>query len=150
MLLRRMRNLLSLLAAVLLFSGCPKDPYRAALSASDDVANAVASTIKVSSDYYGAGKLNDNQKKEIADILTQVTNSNLKFRHGADALRAQGVVGKAAYLALATEFVNSVPIDPTAYHYFSKDSQVLFYEVLNSVKIALNGITLAIQQAKGK
>jgi hypothetical protein len=146
---RRIALAFSVILAIA-FAGCPKDPYRAALAGSDDVASAVHSAIKVTTDYYGTGKLNDAEKAIIAGYLNSVTDANMKFRHGAEEAHTTGVTGNAAYLALAQDFVNAVPADPTAFRYFSADSQKKFAVVLGAVKTAISGITLAIQQAKAK
>jgi hypothetical protein len=130
-------------------AGCPKDPYRASLSGSAKVADAVAEAVKVSTQYYGTGKINDQEKATIAGYLDKVTDANMKFRHGAEDLHQAGVTGKTEYLGLAQAFINAVPTDPLAFQYKSADSQKKFAEVLGTVKTALNLIQLTLQQAKG-
>lgn len=146
---RRLLTLVVLLPLILLNSGCPKDPYRASLSGSAKVSDAVAEAVKVATQYYGTGKLDDSEKAVVADYLTTVTNGNMKFRHGVEDLHAAGVVGAAQYIGLAQAFVNSVPTDPLAFHYKSADAQQKFSIVLGAVKTALNLIQTTIAQAKG-
>lgn len=138
-----------LLAYASMGAGCPKDPYRAALAGSDDVSQAVASGVKIATKYYSLGKFTDQQKAVAAQILTNVTEGNMKFRHGAVDLHNAGVVGKAQYVGLAQAFINSIPEDAAQLHYFSGDSQKLYYEVMGPLRTAVNGIALAIQNAKG-
>lgn len=130
--------------------GCPKDPYRASLAGSDDVASAVHAAINITTAYYSTNKLNDAEKAQIATYLNNVTDANMKFRHGVVTAHASGVTGPAAYLALAQDFINAVPTDPTAFRYQSAEAQQEFSTVLGAVKTALNGISLAVQQAKSK
>lgn len=130
--------------------GCPKDPYRAALQGSDDVASAVHAAIDITAAYYSTNKLTDAEKAMVASYLNNVTDSNMKFRHGVVTAHDSGVTGNAAYLALAQDFVNAVPTDPTAFRYQSAAAQQEFSVVLGAVKAALNGISLAVQQAKSK
>lgn len=131
-----------------ILSGC-KDPYRTALSSSAKVSDTVHEAIDATTQYYGSGKLTDTEKQNIANYLTTVTNANMKFRHSIVELHNSGVVGKAEYLGLAQAFIDSVPTDPLAFSYKSKDAQQKFTEVLGAVKTALNSISLAIQNAKG-
>lgn len=145
---RKIGAIFAVMVLAVAMAGCPKDPYRAALAGSDDVASAVKSAITITTSYYGTGKLNDAEKKTVADYLNNVTDANMTFRHGIVAAHTSGTTGNAAYLALAQQFVNAVPTDPTAFHYYSADSQQKFATVLGAVKTAINGISLAIQQAK--
>lgn len=149
-LLYRIQSVIVLLAVVVSLSGCPKDPYRASLQGSDDVSQAVASSIKIATKYYGLGKFTDAEKSAVAGILNTVTVSNMKFRHDAVALNATGkAVGKAEYVGLAQAFLNAIPDDASQLHYYSADSQKLYYEVVGPLRTAINGIALAIQHAKG-
>jgi hypothetical protein len=142
-------GLLSLILVVLLLSGCPKDPYVTAIKASADVSAAVSAALPVVASYYTAGKINDAQKARVAAFLGNVTDANMKFRQGAVSLHNAGATGTAAYVALAQDFVNSLPTDPTAFFYYSKDSQDQFNAVLLAVKTAINGVLLLVESAKG-
>lgn len=146
---RRVTAVLVLLPLVLSLSGCPKDPYRACLSGSAKVADAVHEVVTAEIQYYGMGKLSDEEKQVTANYLNTVTDANMKFRHGAEDLHNRGVVGKAEYLALAQTFVNSVPTDPLAFGYKNPDAQKKFNTVLGTVKTALNLISVTVQSAKG-
>jgi hypothetical protein len=145
---RQVIQVLLLLPLLLLSSGCPKDPYTAAIKASDDVANAVHAAITVATDYYGTGKLSDGEKAQVANYLNLVTDSNMKFRHDVVAAHTQGATVPAIYLQFAQAFVNSVPTDPLAFQYKSVDAQDKFKSVLGAVKTAINAISLMISGAK--
>lgn len=148
----RLVTVVPLLALVLLLNNafvCTKDPYHASLSGSAKVSDAVAEAIKVSTQYYGTGKLDDVEKANIANYLTVVTNGNMEFRHGVEVLHTKGVVGASEYIGLAQAFVNAVPTDPLTFHYKSDEAQKKFAIVLGSVKTALNLIQVTVQQAKG-
>lgn len=142
-------SFIAVLLVVCLGIGCPKDPYRASLSGSAKVSDAVAEAVKVTTQYYGLGKLTDSEKATIAGYLNGVTDGNMKFRHGAEDLHNRGVIGKAEYIGLAQAFINSVPTDPLTFQYKSTDSQQKFATVLGAVKTALNLIQTTIDQAKG-
>lgn len=146
---RRLLRVVVLLPLVLLNSGCPKDPYRASLSGSAKIADAVHEVVQAEIEYYGMGKLTDEEKAITAGYLNAVTDANMKFRHGATDLHNRGVVGKQAYLDLAQVFVNSVPTDPLAFGYKNPDTQKKFNTVLGAVKTAINLISLTVQNAKG-
>lgn len=139
-----------LVVLALVVSGCPKDPYRASLSGSAKVADAIHEATTAAKDYYGQGKLTDGEKKAIGEYLDAVNTANEKFKKSVDATHAAGTVGAQAYLDAAQAFVDAVPTDPLAFHYKSADSQAKFNTVLGAVKTALNGISLAIQSAKQK
>lgn len=149
------KNRASLLGLVLVLAlasmgvGCPKDPYRASLSGSAKVADAVHEAVTAEIEYYGMGKLTDEEKLFVAGYLTAITNSNMKFRHDATDLHNRDVVGKAAYLDLAQVFVNAVPTDPLAFGYKNPDAQKKFNTVLGAVKTAINLVSLTVQNAKG-
>jgi hypothetical protein len=128
--------------------GCPKDPYRASIKASDDVSQAVSKAIPFIGEYYTAGKLTDEEKANAAGYLTLVTTGNQTFRKNVNAAHAAGATGPAAYVAIAQAFVNSVPTDPLAFRYKSVDAQNKFKEVLGAVKSILDGIVLVIQNSK--
>jgi hypothetical protein len=142
-------GLLSLMLVVMLLGGCPKDPYTTAIKASADVSAAVSAALPVVASYYTAGKINDDQKARVATFLGNVVDANMKFRQGAVALHNGGATGTVAYVALAQDFVNSVPTDPTAFFYYSKDSQDQFNVVLLAVKTAVNAVVVLIESAKG-
>jgi len=143
---RRLAILSVVLALAL--SGCPKDPYRAAIQGSDDVSQAVSAAIPFLAQYYSAGKLNDAEKAQAAGYLQSVTQANQTFRHAVVAAHTSGVKGNAAYVALAQAFVNSVPTDPRAFNYKSADAQTQFNTVLGAVKAALDAIVVLIQNGK--
>lgn len=133
-----------LVAVVLLNSGCPKDPYRAAIAGSSDVSQAVSSAIKITASYYSAGTFNDAQKATAARYFTIVTDCNMTFRKSVTDVHNSGQTGAAAFLPIAEGFVscvkNSAPVvnDPKVSN------------VLKAVDTAINGISLAISNAKGK
>src|ERR1700747_2027513 len=143
---RRLAILSVVLALAL--TGCPKNPYDAAIKGSDDVAQAVSAAIPFIAQYYSAGKLTDQEKANAASYLTTVTTSNQTFRKNVNAAHAAGATGSTAYVAIAQAFVNSVPTDPRAFQYKSGDAQTKFNEVLGAVKDALDGILLLIQSGK--
>jgi hypothetical protein len=119
------------------------------LSGSAKVADAVHEVVQAEIEYYGMGKLSDEEKAFTANYLTIVTDANMKFRHGATDLHNRGVVGKQAYIDLAQVFVNSVPTDPLAFGYKNPDTQTKFRTVLGTVKAAINLVSLTISNAKG-
>jgi hypothetical protein len=113
------------------------------------VSAAVSVALPVVASYYTAGKINDIQKAKVAAFLSNVADANMKFRQGAVSLHNSGATGTAAYVSLAQDFVNSLPTDPTAFFYYSKDSQDQFNTVLLAVKTAVNGVLLLVESAKG-
>lgn len=134
-----------LVVSLALFTiGCPKDPYRAAIAGSDDVAQAVHSAIKITASYYSNGTFNDGQKATAAKYYTIVTDCNMTFRKAVVDTHNAGQTGAAAFLPIADSFVvcvkNSAPV--------VADQKVS--NVLKAVDTAINGISLAVASAKGK
>lgn len=139
----RVRQLLLLLPLILLISGCPKDPYRAAIQGSADVSQAVSSGIKITASYYSTGTFNDSQKATAAKYFTIVTDCNMAFRKAVVDVHNAGQTGVQAFLPIADSFVscvkNSAPV--------TADQKVL--NVLNATDTAIKGVEVAISSAKG-
>src|SRR6266403_271712 len=138
---RRLLSLALLFPLILSLSGCPKDPYRAAIQGSADVSNAVSAGIKITSAYYSAGTFNDSQKATAAKYFTIVTDCNMAFRKAVVNVHSMGATGASAFLPIADSFVscvkNSAPV--------ADDPKVR--NVLQAVDTAINGISLAVQSA---
>ena len=138
-----MKKLFVVLGLVVLLSGCPKDPYRAAIQGSSDVSQAVSSAVKITAEYYSIGKLSDQKKIAVAGVLNTVTDCNMIFRKGVVDVHNAGLVGVSAYLPLADTFVRCAQVspqvmgDPTAAN------------VLKAVDAAIKGVSLAVASAKG-
>jgi len=140
------RKLLALCLGVsaVFLSGCPKDPYRAAIAGSDDVSQAVHSAIAITASYYSNGTFNDAQKATAAKYYTIVTDCNMTFRKSVTGVHNSGQTGAAAFLPIADGFVvcvrNSAPVvaDPKVAN------------VLKAVDTAIEGISLAVASAKAK
>jgi len=129
--------------AALLLAGCTTDPYRAAIKGSSDVSQAVGSAIKITASYYSTGVFSDGQKATAAKYFTIVTDCNLTFRKSVVDVHNAGKTGVQAFLPIADGFVscvrNSAPV--------VSDQKVS--NVLKAVDAAINGISLAISNAKG-
>lgn len=123
--------------------GCPKDPYRAAIQGSDDVASSVHAVIKVTGTYYSNGTFNDSQKATVARYLTIVTDCNMTFRKSVVSTHNAGLTGVSAFLPIADSFVSCVKTSAPVV----ADPKV--ENVLKAVDTAINGISLAVQSAKG-
>src|ERR1700752_2968402 len=95
---RQRRIILFLLPLLLLSSGCPKNPYDAAIKGSSDVAQAVSSAIKIKASYYAAGTFNDAQKATAARYLGIVTDCNMSFRKSVTDVHNAGQTGVQAFL----------------------------------------------------
>jgi hypothetical protein len=124
-------------------SGCPKDPYRAAIQGSADVSQAVSSGIKVTASYYSSGAFNDSQKATAAKYFTIVIDCNMTFRKAVTDVHNAGQTGAQAFLPIADSFVvcvkNSAPV--------TADPKVR--NVLQAVDTAIQGISVAVASAKG-
>lgn len=124
-------------------TGCPKDPYRASIQGSDDVANGVSTGIKVTAKYYSQGTFSDSQKAFAARYLTVVTDCNITFRKSVTDVHNSGQVGIAAFLPIADGFVNCVNNSaPLA-------TEPKVQDALKIVDSAIRSISLAISNAKG-
>lgn len=139
---RRLASLL-LLPLLLLLSGCPKDPYRASIQGSDDVANGVSTGIKITAKYYSQGTFSDSQKAFAAKYLTVVTDCNISFRKSVTDVHNAGQVGIAAFLPIADGFINCVNNSAP----LSTEPKV--QDALKIVDSAIRSISLAISNAKG-
>jgi hypothetical protein len=135
--------LTGLFLLVLQSSGCPKDPYRAAIQGSSDVSQAVSSAIKITAAYYSNGTFDDKQKATAATYFTVVTDCNMTFRKAVVAVHTAGATGASAYLPIADSFVvcvkNSAPV--------SNDPKVS--NVLKAIDTAIQGISAAVASTKG-
>lgn len=140
---RRTTIIAFVLSATLFLGGCPKDPYRAAIQGSDDVANGVSSGIKITAKYYSVGTFNDSQKALAAKYLTVVTDCNITFRKSVTDVHNSGQIGIAAFLPIADGFVTCVGNSAS----LSADPKV--QDALKMVDSAIRGISLAISSAKG-
>jgi len=129
--------------AALLLAGCTTDPYRTAIKGSSDVSQAVSSAIKITASYYSTGVFSDGQKATAAKYFTIVTDCNLTFRKSVVDVHNAGKTGAQAFLPIVEGFVscvkNSAPVvsDPKVSN------------VLKTVDLTINAITLAISNAKG-
>src|SRR6266403_2504857 len=137
------RVMLLLLPLLLLLSGCPKDPYRAALQGSADVSQAVSSAIKITTSYYTAGTIDDKKKAQVASVLDVVTNCNTVFRKSIVNTHNSGQTIKQSFLPIADSFVHCAQITPQVMN----DPSVT--NILKAVDTAINGVSLAISNAKG-
>lgn len=141
---KRHISVILVLMAALWLSGCPKDPYRAAIQGSADVSQAVSSAINITASYYTAGTINDAKKAQVAAVLDTVTSCNMTFRKAVTDLHNAGQTGVSAFLPVADSFVHcaqlspQVKADPTAAN------------ILKAVDSAINGVEVAVANAKGK
>jgi hypothetical protein len=142
--MKKLNRIVFLIAFVLLVAGCPSDPYRAAIQGSDDVSQAVHSAINITATYYSNGTFNDAQKATAAKYYTIVTDCNMSFRKAVIGAHTAGQTVASAFLPIADSFVtcvkNSAPI--------ASDQKVS--DVLKVVDVSIQGISLAISNAKGK
>jgi hypothetical protein len=146
----RASKVVLLVLLVLSASGCPKEPYRAALSGSDSVAASVHAAIDITSQYYSSNLVNDQEKKVVGEALQVVTESNMTFRSCATAYHNSGALGKSPYLACASSFVlKTASFDPTTFGFKNAKAQADLSNYLKAVKTAIDGVSLAVQSAKG-
>lgn len=140
---RRLLALGLVVAAAIVLSGCPKDPYRAAIQGSADVSDAVSSGVKITAAYYAAGTFNDAQKTIAAKYFTIVTDCNMTFRKAVVDVHNAGQVGVQAFLPIADSFVMCVQTSAPV----AADPPV--QNVLKAVDTAIRGISVAVASAKG-
>lgn len=142
-------KLAGLLLSLVMMTACPKDPYNAALKGSADVADSVHSAIAIESDLYKQSVIDKPEKDIAAGYLRLVTDGNTAFR--GCVVTAHAAASKPEnYLACANVFVEAVgKEDPAAFHFKNAQAQAKLQTYLQAVKTAINGISLAIQNAKG-
>jgi hypothetical protein len=141
---------LSVCLLVLFASGCPKTPYRAALAGSDDVAASVHAAIDITAQYYTSSLVNDQEKQTVGAGLQAVTEGNLAFRDCVVNAHNAGQLNKAPYLACASAFVTRVSsFNPASFGFKSAKAQTDLGNYLKAVKTAIDGVSLAVQSAKG-
>jgi hypothetical protein len=137
------RRLLVLLPLVLFLSGCPKDPYGAAIKGSSDVSQAVSSAVKITASYYSAGTIDDAKKAQVAGVLNIVTVCNITFRKAVVDAHNAGQTGVSAFLPIADSFVRCTQQAPQV----TGDIKVL--NILKAVDTAISGVRVAVSGAKG-
>lgn len=145
----RVSKIATIIALAVVLSACPKDPYRAAIQGSDDVASSVSAAVKIATSYYGSALIDDQEKAQVADYLNLVTNGNMAFRHCVVAAHTAQVGGATAYVACADAFITQVRnVNPSTFHFKNPKSQAELSNYLQAVATAINGISLAIENSK--
>jgi len=133
----------------LAFAGCPKDPYRASIQGSYDVAESVHSATVIATSYYANGLVNDQERDTLANVLKVVTNANMVFRKcavDAHTLNSKGL----AFVACADVFTSQVStLNLASIGFKDPKAQAAISKYILAVKAAIDGIGLAIQSAKG-
>jgi hypothetical protein len=144
--------ILLMAGVVVALSGCPKDPYTASMAASLDVSNGVNDGITVIGQLETDSLITRAEGAKIAGYLGNLTVLNGKFRTTVRSIHtANPVATKAAYIPAAQAFVSAAN-DPTllaALHVVNPVAEQRVQAFLTAINTALNGIQLAINQAKG-
>lgn len=155
---RRPRQLI--LAAILVplllaAQGCKDDAYTACAKASADISSTVKTGIDTVQTLYTAPAASDiridkAERDGVLAILGNLTDLNIQFRSQVRALHAHGVTGKMDYLRVADGFVSSgqALLQSGALHVKNQAAQDRLNTIFETVKVALNGIALAVQNAK--
>jgi hypothetical protein len=124
--------------------GCTTDPYTAAIKGSADVSQAVSSAVKITASYYTSGKLSDAKKSQIGSVLNVVTDCNTTFRKAVVDAHKAGQTGVTAFFPIANSFVVCAQMTPQ----IKSDPEAM--NILKAVDTAVNGVSLAVSNAKGK
>lgn len=132
----------TVVALALVLMGCKDSPYTAALKGSDDVAAGVHESIVAVGKLYSQGTVDDAYKVAAGHYLDVVTDCNMGFRKSVVTAHAAGQTGIQAFLPIADSFVvcTQKAVKPTG----------TTQNVLHAVDTAINGISVAISNAKGK
>jgi hypothetical protein len=141
---RHRRLALALLPLVLLLSGCPKDPYTAAMAGSKDVSDAISAAIPVVHQLEVDKLITSAQQSDVLGYLTKVTEANQTFRTTVKQVHTTNAGnGPAQYLNAADVFVNAVK-NQTVVNVPAK-----LQPYLTAIDTAIKGIEIAISNAKG-
>ncbi len=141
--MRRFTTAALVLAVALVLGGCPKDPYRASIQGSSDVGQAVSSAVKITASYYAAGTINDAKKSQVANVLGTVTDCNMTFRKAAVDAHNAGLTGVESFLPVADSFVRCAQMSPQVM------ADPAAANILKAVDTAVNGVRVAVADAKG-
>lgn len=144
--------LLLLAPLVLLTSGCPKDPYTAAMAASLDISNGVNDGLTVITQLQQDKLLTQTEVSSIANYLSILTTLNGQFRTTVKSIHSANASStKAAYIPAAQAFVTAAsnPQVLSAIHVVNPIAQAKVQAFMTAINTALNGIQLAINSAKG-
>jgi hypothetical protein len=144
--------LLLLAPLVLLTSGCPKDPYTAAMAASLDISNGVNDGLTVITQLQQDKLITQAEMAKVATYLGNLTTLNGKFRTTVKSIHSANASSiKAAYIPAAEAFVTAAsdPATLAALHVVNPAAEAKIQAVLTAINTALNGIQLAINSAKG-
>jgi len=104
---------------------------------------AVSSAVKITASYYGAGTINDLKKAQVANVLENVTNCNMTFRKAVVDAHNAGLTGVESFLPIADSFVHCAQMTPSV----MSDPSAM--NILKAVDTAINGVRLAVSNAKG-
>ena len=149
---RQLAPLLFLLLLVPLLSGCPKDPYTAAMAASLDISNGVNDGLTVITQLEQDKLITQIETAKLATYLGNVTTLNGTFRTAVRSIHSANASStKAAYIPAAQAFVTAAsdPQTLAALHVVNPTADAKVQAVLTAINTALNGIQLAINSAKG-
>lgn len=151
---RRKRSLAIFLALAVILSfstGCD-DAYRAAAKGSDDVSSAVDKAIKGTAELYSQQLIDKNEKDAVAHVLDKITDANIEFRGNVKKIHANATATKADYIAAASGFVQSgrTLLANGDLNVKNTDAKKKLDAWLQAIQTGLDGVSLAIQQAKGK
>lgn len=143
-----------LISVAITAQGCQDDTYTACAKATKDISDTVKTGIDVVQTLYTSTSdihIDKAERDGALGVLSNLTDLNIEFRSQVKTLHANPTAIKADYLRMASSFVSSAQglLASGALHVKNEKAQTRLNTVFETIKTALNGVTLAIQNAKG-
>lgn len=141
---------IALMLAVCL-SACSKDPYTASMAASLDISNGVNDALTTLTALRQSDLITQAEMAQYATYLGNLTTLNGVFRTSVKTIHSNAAAPKSAYIAAASTFVVNAnnPTVLAALHVVNPQAQAKVQTFMLAISTALNGIQVAISQAKG-
>lgn len=138
----------------LLVAGCKDDAYTAAAKSTKAISDSTKTGIDTVETLYTSQsdiRIDRGERDAVLGVLNNVTDLNIQFRTQVKTLHANPATSKAQYLQVASGFVSSAQalLNSGALHVKNPSAQAKLTSVFQAIQTALNGISIAIQNAKG-
>lgn len=136
---------------LLSMSSCSRDPYTASMAASLDISNGVNDALTTLTALRQSDLITQAEMAQYATYLGNLTTLNGVFRTSVKTIHSNAAAPKSAYIAAASTFVVNAnnPTVLAALHVVNPQAQAKVQTFMLAISTALNGIQVAISQAKG-
>lgn len=139
------------LALAFVAAGCA-DAYTESMRSSAKISDSVTEGAGLVGNLYAQGLISKPEKDALASWMIDLTKANQNWRGAIYTIHTQSATaGKVQYLAAASTFIAAVgdPSTSELLHVKNANAQAQLQKWALGAKTLLDGISLAIQKAKG-